>query len=181
MRVGDHQNCETAYAAASRSVCQLDEGHRIKNPEAAVTVAAKQVHTVHRLVLTGAPIQVRFSGWRLAPSPFRAASFIARLHSQNRLSELWSIFDFVLPGRLGELPVFEANFANPIAAGGWTHASPLQIATAHQTALVLRDTIGPYLLRRLKKDVNAHLPSKTEQVCGFPLQHGVALAAACST
>lgn len=117
----------------------LDEGHKIKNPDAGVTVIAKQLHTVHRLVLSGAPIQ-------------------------NKLAELWSIFDFVLPSRLGDLSVFEANFAHPISAGGWTHATPLQVATAHQTALVLRDTIGPYLLRRLKRDVNAHLPSKTEQV-----------------
>ena len=116
-------------------------GHRIKNPDAGVTVIAKQLHTVHRLVLSGAPIQ-------------------------NKLAELWSIFDFVLPGRLGDLSVFEANFAQPISAGGWTHATPLQVATAQQTALVLRDTIGPYLLRRLKRDVNAHLPSKTEQVGG---------------
>jgi DNA excision repair protein ERCC-6 len=117
----------------------LDEGHRIRNPEAAVTVAAKQLQTVHRLILTGAPIQ-------------------------NRLRELWSLFDFVFPGRLGTLPLFEAQFAAPIAAGGWTHATTLQVATAYQCALVLRDLIGPYLLRRLKRDVNAHLPTKTEQV-----------------
>ncbi len=68
------------------------------------------------------------------------------------------------PGRLGDLPLFEANFAQPIAAGGWSHATALQVATAHQTAIVLKDAIGPYLLRRLKKEVNSHLPSKTEQV-----------------
>jgi DNA excision repair protein ERCC-6 len=83
---------------------------------------------------------------------------------QNRLSELWSLMDFVYPGRLGDLPVFEANFAQPIAAGAWSHATVLQAATAHQTAAVLKDVIEPYLLRRLKRDVNSHLPSKTEQV-----------------
>lgn len=143
-------------------MAQLDEGHRIKNSEAAVTVTAKQLHSIHRLVLTGGE-------WgHLVVALLNALKIKICVASsapiQNRLSELWSIFDFVLPGRLGDLPLFEANFAHPIAAGGWSHASPLQLATAHQTALVLRDTIGPFLLRRLKRDVNSHLPSKTEQV-----------------
>ena len=117
----------------------LDEGHRIRNPEAAVTIAAKGLRTVNRLVLSGAPVQ-------------------------NSLAELWSLFDFCTPGRLGTLPVFEAQFSAPIAAGGWTHATPLQSHTAYQCALSLRALIEPFLLRRLKKDVNAQLPSKTEQV-----------------
>ena len=117
----------------------LDEGHRIRNPDAAVTIAAKGLRTVNRIVLSGAPVQ-------------------------NSLAELWSIFDFCTPGRLGTLPVFEAQFSVPIAAGGWTHATPLQSHTAYQCALSLRALIEPYLLRRLKKDVNAQLPSKTEQV-----------------
>jgi DNA excision repair protein ERCC-6 len=117
----------------------LDEGHRVRNPDAAITAAAKSVHTVHRLILTGAPIQ-------------------------NRLRELWSLVDFVYPGRLGSLPMFESQFAAPIAAGGWSHASQLQLQTAVQCAVVLRDLIAPYLLRRLKRDVAAALPPKTEQV-----------------
>jgi DNA excision repair protein ERCC-6 len=111
----------------------------VRNPEAGITTVAKQLHTVHRLILTGAPIQ-------------------------NRLRELWSLFDFVYPGRLGSLQMFEGQFAGPIAAGGWTHASPVQVATAYQCAILLRDLIAPYLLRRLKRDVNAQLPTKTEQV-----------------
>ncbi len=46
---------------------------------------------------------------------------------QNKLVELWSLFDFVFPGRLGTLPVFQAEFANPIAAGGFANASTLQV------------------------------------------------------
>ncbi|XVF32372.1 hypothetical protein REPUB_Repub17cG0076400 [Reevesia pubescens] len=117
----------------------LDEGHRIRNPNAEVTLVCKQLQTVHRIIMTGAPIQ-------------------------NKLSELWSLFDFVFPGKLGVLPVFEAEFAVPISVGGYANASPLQVSTAYRCAVVLRDLIMPYLLRRMKADVNAHLPKKTEHV-----------------
>lgn len=150
-----------------------------------VTLICKQLRTVHRLVLTGTPIQ-------------------------NNLRELWSLFDFVFPGRLGTLPAFEAEFANPIRVGGYANArqvvigtrcrleasvfrfgwyrecrftsrlafslltlacfpgcaSPMQARLAYRCALVLRDLIHPYLLRRQKKDLEdiIHLPAKTEQV-----------------
>ncbi|KAL3717305.1 hypothetical protein ACJRO7_008824 [Eucalyptus globulus] len=117
----------------------LDEGHRIRNPNAEITLVCKQLQTVHRIIMTGAPIQ-------------------------NRLTELWSLFDFVFPGKLGVLPVFEAEFAVPITVGGYANASPLQVTTAYRCAVVLRDLVMPYLLRRMKADVNAHLPKKTEHV-----------------
>ncbi|KAA0038015.1 protein CHROMATIN REMODELING 8 isoform X1 [Cucumis melo var. makuwa] len=117
----------------------LDEGHRIRNPNAEVTLVCKQLQTVHRIIMTGSPIQ-------------------------NKLKELWSLFDFVFPGKLGVLPVFEAEFAVPISVGGYANASPLQVSTAYRCAVVLRDLIMPYLLRRMKADVNAHLPKKTEHV-----------------
>lgn len=117
----------------------LDEGHRIRNPNAEITLVCKQLQTVHRIIMTGAPIQ-------------------------NKLTELWSLFDFVFPGKLGVLPVFEAEFAVPISVGGYANASPLQVSTAYRCAVVLRDLIMPYLLRRMKMDVNAHLPKKTEHV-----------------
>lgn len=122
----------------------------------------KQLRTPHRLVVTGAPMQ-------------------------NSLRELWSLFDFVFPGRLGTLPTFEAQFSGPIAAGGYAHATPVQVRAAasppprcwpprppapprpqvrmaYKCAVVLRDLIRPYLLRRLKADVRAQLPEKTEQI-----------------
>jgi DNA excision repair protein ERCC-6 len=58
----------------------LDEGHKIRNPDADITLVAKQLQTVHRIIMSGSPIQ-------------------------NRLTELWSLFDFVFPGKLGTLPV----------------------------------------------------------------------------
>lgn len=85
----------------------LDEGHRIRNPNAEVTIVCKQLQTIHRIIMTGAPIQ-------------------------NKLSELWSLFDFVFPGKLGVLPVFEAEFAVPIQVGGYANASPLQVSTAYR-------------------------------------------------
>ncbi|KAL8029145.1 hypothetical protein ABFX02_14G209200 [Erythranthe guttata] len=117
----------------------LDEGHRIRNPNAEITLVCKQLQTVHRIIMTGAPIQ-------------------------NKLSELWSLFDFVFPGKLGVLPVFEAEFAVPISVGGYANATPLQVSTAYRCAVVLRDMIMPYLLRRMKVDVDAQLPKKTEHV-----------------
>ena len=63
----------------------LDEGHKIRNPDAAITLTCKQLLSTHRLILTGAPIQ-------------------------NNLVELWSLFDFIFPGKLGTLPVFEDEF-----------------------------------------------------------------------
>lgn len=117
----------------------LDEGHKIRNPDAEVTLAAKQLLTVHRIILSGSPIQ-------------------------NRLVELWSLFDFVFPGKLGTLPVFQAQFAIPIQQGGYANASSLQVATAYKCAVVLRDMVSPYLIRRKKADVAQALPKKTERV-----------------
>lgn len=85
---------------------------------------------------------------------------------QNDLRELWSLFDFVFPGRLGTLPVFMSEFADPIKRGGYSNATPMQVQLAYRCALVLRDLINPYLLRRQKKDIKevSRMPGKTEQV-----------------
>ena len=82
------------------------------------------------------------------------------------ISELWSLFDFVYPGKLGTLAVFMEQFSVPITQGGYSNASRVQVATAYKCATVLRDTINPYLLRRMKADVKQHinLPEKNEQV-----------------
>ncbi|XP_009640195.1 DNA excision repair protein ERCC-6 [Egretta garzetta] len=119
----------------------LDEGHKIRNPNAAVTLACKQFRTPHRIILSGSPMQ-------------------------NNLKELWSLFDFIFPGKLGTLPVFMEQFSVPITMGGYANASPVQVKTAYKCACVLRDTINPYLLRRMKADVkmSLSLPDKNEQV-----------------
>src|SRR5579862_689442 len=117
----------------------LDEGHKIRNPDSEISVTAKQLLTPHRIILSGTPMQ-------------------------NNLTELWSLFDFVFPGRLGTLPVFQAQFAVPINIGGYANATNIQVQTAYKCAVVLRDLINPYLLRRMKNDVAADLPRKSEQV-----------------
>ena len=67
-----------------------------------ITLVAKQLATVHRIIMSGSPIQ-------------------------NHLTELWSLFDFVFPGKLGTLPVFRASFALPIQIGGYANASAVQV------------------------------------------------------
>ncbi|CAI5738946.1 unnamed protein product [Peronospora destructor] len=126
----------------------LDEGHRIRNPDAETTLACKQLRTIHRIILSGTPIQ-------------------------NRLRELWSLFDFVYPGRLGTLPTFDDEFVLPIRAGGYATATKMQVLMAYKCALALKDLIQPFLLRRTKQevltsgvsgDMGALLPIKQEQI-----------------
>ena len=68
------------------------------------------------------------------------------------------------PGRLGTLPTFESQFAHPIAQGGFANATKAQVRMAYRCAVVLRDLLRPYLLRRMKADVRAQLPTKTERI-----------------
>lgn len=122
------------------AVC-LDEGQKIRNPSADITITCKLLASYHRIILSGTPIQ-------------------------NSLRELWSLFDFVYPGRLGTLSVFEQNFATPIRAGGYANATKLQYEIAVRCAATLQGMVRPYLLRRKKDDLilTTQLPAKTEQV-----------------
>lgn len=117
----------------------LDEGHKIRNPNLDILLTCKRLKTYNRIILSGTPIQ-------------------------NNLVELWLLFDFVFPGRLGTLPVFEQQFAVPIKMGGYANASNVQVQSGYKCAVVLRDLISPYLLRRLKVDVARDLPKKSEMV-----------------
>jgi DNA excision repair protein ERCC-6 len=122
----------------------LDEGHKISNPEAGVTLAAKSFTTPHRLILSGSPIQ-------------------------NSLKELWCLFDFVRPGLLGTMNRFIDEFETPIAQSRNARATPLALATAVECAKTLQTHIAPFLLRRLKRQVNTKLPPKYERVLRVPL------------
>lgn len=117
----------------------LDEGHKVCNPETAVTMGAKTFYTPHRLILTGSPIQ-------------------------NTLKELWCLFDFAYPGLLGTLNKFVEEFETPINASRNSKASKLDSAAAIECARVLKAHLQPFLLRRMKRDVNAMLPPKYERV-----------------
>ncbi len=103
----------------------LDEAQNIKNPLSATAQAAKDLRAEHRLALTGTPIE-------------------------NRLSEIWSIFEFVSPGLLGPLQKFEEKFARPIDQGDSKQAARL------------RTVIHPFILRRTKNEVVKDLPPKIE-------------------
>ncbi|KAG6013778.1 hypothetical protein E4U54_006349 [Claviceps lovelessii] len=125
----------------------LDEGHKIRNPNAEITVSCKELNTPNRVILSGTPVQ-------------------------NNLTELWSLFDFIYPMRLGTLVNFRAQFEIPIRQGGYANASNLQVMTAEKCAEALKETISQYLLQRLKVDVAADLPEKTEQVLFCKLTDG---------
>ncbi len=103
----------------------LDEAQAIKNPMSATAAAAKDLNAERRLALTGTPIE-------------------------NRLSEIWSIFEFVSPGLLGPLNKFEERYGRPIDQGD------------SKAAARLRATIHPFILRRTKMEVAKDLPPKIE-------------------
>lgn len=106
----------------------LDEAQYVKNPQAVASKAVKVLKSQHRIALTGTPIE-------------------------NRLSELWSIFDFLMPGYLYEYETFRNNFETPITKN----------QDEDKTAQ-LRRMVSPFILRRLKGDVLKDLPEKTEEV-----------------
>ena len=116
------------YAGLEFSYIIADEAQNIKNPG---TVAAKSVKELNgrvRFALTGTPIE-------------------------NNLSELWSIFDFIMPGYLYSAGKFSRVYEAPI------------VKFSDQSAAArLRKQIAPFVLRRLKKNVLTELPDKTETV-----------------
>ena len=113
-------------AETSWNLLVLDEAQAIKNPDAKQTRAAKALKAKARITLTGTPVE-------------------------NRLGDLWSIFDFINPGLLGTSRQF-TNYAKGLAE------------RTHNPYGPLRDLVRPYILRRMKTDksVIADLPDKTE-------------------
>jgi non-specific serine/threonine protein kinase len=104
----------------------LDEAQAIKNAGTRQAKAAKGLQSVHRIALTGTPVE-------------------------NRLSDLWPVFDFINPGLLGSFNEFK-RFAKTLEQNEGRHYAPL------------RKLVQPYILRRLKTDktVISDLPDKTE-------------------
>ncbi|KAJ5279082.1 hypothetical protein N7478_004454 [Penicillium angulare] len=118
--------------------CVLDEGHLIKNPKAKITLSAKQLLSNHRLILSGTPIQ-------------------------NNVLELWSLFDFLMPGFLGTEKVFLDRFAKPIAASRFSKSSSKEQEAGALAIEALHKQVLPFLLRRLKEEVLNDLPPKIIQ------------------
>lgn len=107
--------------------CALDEAQYIKNHATKTARGAKRVRARHRFALTGTPME-------------------------NRLSELWSILDFLMPGLLGSYMRFREHFELNITGGD------------EDAARRLRSLVAPFMLRRLKADVLEDLPDKLESV-----------------
>ena len=135
----DHDIVITSFALARKDAklfngiqwhrIVLDEAQNIKNPKAALTKAILKFSATHRFALTGTPIE-------------------------NRLLDLWSIFNFLSPGYLGTQAQFRRNFELPIQKDN----NPRQSAT-------LKQLVEPFILRRVKTDqsIIKDLPDKVEQ------------------
>jgi len=137
--LGDYENADiviTTYNMLKRDIsdyekmrfryCFLDEAQHIKNPNTQNAKAVKRLHTAGYFALTGTPIE-------------------------NTLTELWSIFDFLMPGYLLSHKLFKQRFEAPIVKNHDAHA--LKNLNRH---------IAPFILRRMKKDVLQELPDKVE-------------------
>lgn len=114
------------YKAQKFRFCFIDEAQQIKNPHTQNAKSVKQIQADSRFALTGTPIE-------------------------NTLTELWSIFDFVMPGYLLNHSKFTTRFETPIVK--------------HKSSPALRELgrhIQPFLMRRLKRDVLQELPDKIE-------------------
>ncbi len=116
------------YRAIEFDTVVLDEAQHIKNRQTQNAQAVKAIRSQHRLVLTGTPME-------------------------NSVFDLWSIFDFLMPGYLGTAQDFKERYEQPISR---EKNSEAQVRLARR--------LKPFLLRRLKRDVAKELPDKIEQV-----------------
>lgn len=126
------------FESVQWNYCILDEGHVIKNGKTKNAKAVKKLRSHHRLILSGTPVQ-------------------------NDVLELWSLFDFLMPGFLGSEKQFAAKYSKPIlacrepkAGGKEQEAGALAMEALHRQVL-------PFLLRRNKEDVLKDLPPKITQ------------------
>ena len=135
-KIGEYDIVLTTYQLAQRDEEKyqkekffyiiLDEAQKIKNPKTKMAVAIKSFSSEYKLALSGTPIE-------------------------NHLGELWSIFDFVMPGFLENLKLFKSLYQNPIEKEHDMTRSTL-----------LNKKVAPFILRRTKDEVALELPSKTE-------------------
>lgn len=113
------------YRELDFSYCFIDEAQHIKNPKTLSSKAVKKIRAKKRFALSGTPIE-------------------------NSLSELWSVFDFIMPGHLFTRQQFSVRFEKPIAHGDDSAAD------------ALKGKIRPFILRRMKYEVLSELPDKIE-------------------
>ena len=135
-QIDEHQIILTTYALLPRDLKALsaynyrllilDEAQNIKNPRSKAAIAAGQLQAGQRLCLTGTPLE-------------------------NHLGELWSLFNFLMPGWLGDSKSFTRDYRTPIEK----NANEQRLAH-------LNGRIKPFVLRRTKEQVASELPPKTE-------------------
>ncbi|MGN0847187.1 MAG: SNF2-related protein [Kiritimatiellia bacterium] len=129
------RDLEEAYLDKTFSLVVLDEAQHIKNRQTRNAKAAKRLESVQKLVLTGTPVE-------------------------NSVADVWSIFDFLLPGYLGRYDEFKVTTQDAIEAGG-----PEGRAAQGK----LHRKLHPFILRRLKKTVAKDLPDKIVKVAYCPM------------
>ncbi|EJT98405.1 hypothetical protein DACRYDRAFT_101892 [Dacryopinax primogenitus] len=125
----------------------VDEGHRLKNMESRLIKEIRQYKSDNRLILTGTPLQ-------------------------NNLAELWSLLNFILPTIFDDLVAFQQWFDFDEITSAPSESESAAQLTSEQTAQIvnsLHDILKPFLLRRLKTDVEINLPPKKEYVLYAPL------------
>ncbi|KAF8001682.1 hypothetical protein HF325_004183 [Metschnikowia pulcherrima] len=132
------RNDADTLSELSYNYCVLDEGHIIKNSASKLSRAVKRMNAEHRLILSGTPIQ-------------------------NNVLELWSLFDFLMPGFLGTEKHFMEKFAKPIAASRNSKTSSREQEAGALALESLHKQVLPFMLRRLKEDVLSDLPPKIIQ------------------
>ncbi|CAN1186873.1 TATA-binding protein-associated factor BTAF1 [Linum perenne] len=118
--------------------CILDEGHVIKNAKSKITAAVKNLKAQHRLILSGTPIQ-------------------------NNIMDLWSLFDFLMPGFLGTDRQFQATYGKPLLAARDAKCSAKDAEAGALAMEALHKQVMPFLLRRTKDEVLSDLPEKIIQ------------------
>ena len=125
----------------------LDEAHKIKNSKSAIAQTVKSLQAERKLALSGTPLQ-------------------------NRVSELWSLFDFLMPGFLEEEVIFNKMYNKYLTANIKKMQEKLEETQAFIVALKsLKKRIAPFILRRTKEQVLKELPPKVIQdyPCRMPL------------
>ena len=126
------------FSSIKWNYCILDEGHIIKNGKTKMSKAIKSLEASHRLILTGTPIQ-------------------------NNVLELWSLFDFLMPGFLGTERQFTTRFARPIIQSRDAKSSSKEQEAGVLAMEALHRQVLPFILRRMKSDVLKDLPPKIMQ------------------
>eukprot|EP00934_Nitzschia_sp_Nitz4_P007869 Nitzschia sp. Nitz4//scaffold407_size10208//2481//7801//NITZ4_009081-RA/size10208-processed-gene-0.4-mRNA-1//1//CDS//3329551135//7859//frame0 len=115
--------------------CVLDEGHMLKNPKTLTAQASRKLLASHKVVLTGTPVQ-------------------------NKVEEVWAIFDWLMPNFLGTSKEFTKEYAGPIRKGQADGASASEIADGMDRLKLLHQQVLPFVLRREKEQVLNDLPPK---------------------